>query len=241
MRKSASTLSWGYPRHPPRREPRRRNQEDLDIKLRDDLIRRCLNNFSCTVTTQHLVSKTGSEVRRRSLVEIPLDDSFEDQTITHIRVPLPGYDIDGTPAYFMQEKTEVEEREMARRRRINRFMGGAKVGIENDKNARKSASKRRRSVPIEYCNTDRRDVPRFCAICLSKISIGERVTWSSKSECAHIFHTDCMEQWLSALGKKNVKSLSGPPTKEQLLKGLDCPCCRQPFISSSTILARRKH
>ena len=281
--------------------PRRGHQEDLNTKSHDDLILRCLHGYSCTVTADKLVSKTGSEVRdesefllhyqvneasgklessdsdatgdatlinnstmkenhdngkeddikkemqmkieikiaqdeeirRLSLVEIPLDDSFEDQAITHIRVPLPGYDIDGTPAYFVREEIELEEREKARWRRIKRFMGGAKVGIENDEEARRSASKRRRSVPAEYCNTDRRDVPRFCAICLSKISIGERVTWSSNSECTHIFHTDCIQQWLSALGKKNVKSLSSPPTKEQLLRGLDCPCCRQPFVSSS--------
>lgn len=167
------------------------------------------------------------------MVEIPLGDSFEDQTITHVRVPLPGFDIDGTPADFVHGETELEEREKARRRRINRFFGGMKVGIEQNEEARNNGSKRRRSVPIEYCNTDRRDVPRFCAICLSKVSIGESVTWSSNYECTHVFHSACIQQWLSALGKKKVKSFSSPPTKEQLLSGLDCPCCRQPFVSSS--------
>ncbi|EJK61292.1 hypothetical protein THAOC_18251 [Thalassiosira oceanica] len=122
------------------------------------------------------------EIRRLSLVEIPLGDSFEDQTITHVRVPLPGFDIDGTPADFVHGETELEEREKARRRRINRFFGGMKVGIEQNEEARNNGSKRRRSVPIEYCNTDRRDVPRFCAICLSKVSIGETMAVGAREE-----------------------------------------------------------
>jgi len=178
------------------------------------------------------------ESRSSSLVSIPLGDSVDDQT-THIRVPLPGYDIDGVQADFVHEETEPEETEEARRRNMSmtRFFQSVKIGTEED--AWNYAAERCRNVPDKYHNPDRRDVPRFCAICLSGLSIGETVTWSSNSECTHMFHSECIHLWLSALGKKNAKSFLGPPTKKQLLDGLDCPCCRQPFVSSSINISDR--
>lgn len=47
-----------------------------------------------------------------------------------------------------------------------------------------------------------------CVICLEAFEIGDIVTWSkNQSECCHVYHQDCLSQWLQA-------------------KHDDCPSCR---------------
>mmetsp|Transcript_17734 Transcript_17734/g.26426 ORF Transcript_17734/g.26426 Transcript_17734/m.26426 type:complete len:173 (-) Transcript_17734:417-935(-) len=55
-------------------------------------------------------------------------------------------------------------------------------------------------------------VSASCAICLCQYEEGNVVVWSSKEECHHVFHQDCILTWLL---KK----------REPL-----CPCCRQEFV-----------
>ena len=75
-------------------------------------------------------------------------------------------------------------------------------------------------------DSNRREVPIFCAICLGEYTISEKVSWSSNSGCPHVFHRKCINQWfLTLLEKKTrVKVFPQTPTK------LECRMCRQDFL-----------
>ena len=86
--------------------------------------------------------------------------------------------------------------------------------------------------------TEKRAAPIFCAVCLMGYEVSERVCWASNRECTHVFHEDCISQWLISLGKKRSKRQSFPrhPTEKRLLDfDLACPCCRQAFISKRLV------
>mmetsp|Transcript_11730 Transcript_11730/g.14582 ORF Transcript_11730/g.14582 Transcript_11730/m.14582 type:complete len:342 (+) Transcript_11730:134-1159(+) len=52
------------------------------------------------------------------------------------------------------------------------------------------------------CGKERRDVPGTCAVCLCNYTVGDRVIWSSNPLCPHVFHEECIIQWLFALLEK---------------------------------------
>ena len=58
-----------------------------------------------------------------------------------------------------------------------------------------------------------RKVPNECSICLCEYTVGSDIVWSSNPQCDHVFHTNCIEQWL-------MKQRDGPL----------CPCCRRDFV-----------
>mmetsp|Transcript_16164 Transcript_16164/g.18439 ORF Transcript_16164/g.18439 Transcript_16164/m.18439 type:complete len:343 (+) Transcript_16164:38-1066(+) len=60
---------------------------------------------------------------------------------------------------------------------------------------------------------DLRKVPNECSICLCEYTVGSDTVWSSNPQCFHVFHADCIEQWL-------MKQRDGPL----------CPCCRRDFV-----------
>jgi len=85
----------------------------------------------------------------------------------------------------------------------------------------------------------KRDAPVFCAICLAEYDVKDRLCWSSNPECTHVFHEDCILQWLVSLGRMKSKRqmYSENPTPNQILRfPLECPCCRQDFVSTSASL-----
>jgi len=93
--------------------------------------------------------------------------------------------------------------------------------IDTAKNAKKDAK------------DDKREVPIFCAICLSEYEVGEEVCWSSNADCTHVFHRDCLVEWLAALGRRKspLEQFRPIPNEEELINyPLECPCCRQEFI-----------
>ena len=51
-----------------------------------------------------------------------------------------------------------------------------------------------------------------CVICLEHFRVGDAVTWSKEMKCLHVFHHDCIMQWL-----ENPKHD-------------DCPSCRTPIL-----------
>lgn len=84
---------------------------------------------------------------------------------------------------------------------------------------------------------DSREVPIFCAVCLSEYELDEEVCWSSNPNCTHVFHKECMLEWLVALGRRRSKMKRFPntPSEKRLLNyELECPCCRQDFIVKSS-------
>lgn len=56
-------------------------------------------------------------------------------------------------------------------------------------------------------------VPNVCSICLCNYNVGNTVVWSSNEACEHVFHENCILQWL-------MKQREGPL----------CPCCRRDFV-----------
>ena len=84
-----------------------------------------------------------------------------------------------------------------------------------------------------------RQVPIFCSVCLSEFHLSQNICWSSNTACTHVFHSECMIQWLVALGRKHSsrKRFTLYPTERQLVGyyELQCPCCRQEFVKSDFI------
>lgn len=68
-------------------------------------------------------------------------------------------------------------------------------------------------------NAGPRIVPVTCAICLVSYSPGDAATWASNPQCVHVFHRDCIAEWLLK--------------KDEPL----CPCCRREFVPASMLAA----
>lgn len=89
-----------------------------------------------------------------------------------------------------------------------------------------------------------RQVANSCSICLSVFQADERLCWSSNPECQHIYHHNCIQDWLQAIGRKQLtkvrrdtstEHLSRRRLRERLLEKMtdfpmSCPCCRQVFV-----------
>ncbi|KAL7486386.1 hypothetical protein ACHAW6_013436 [Cyclotella cf. meneghiniana] len=77
--------------------------------------------------------------------------------------------------------------------------------------------------------SNQRIIPNQCAICLCDYTIGDLIVLSPNKACPHVFHRECIVEWL-------VKMQDRTP----------CPCCRQPFIElenermKSDLRARRE-
>jgi hypothetical protein len=140
---------------------------------------------------------------------------------THVLVPAPGHDVDGNDAADYKanstEKTKKRKHGLFTTRR-------AKDDTQNTTTELESSNKQ----------METRAAPIFCAVCLMEYETSERVCWSSNSECTHVFHEDCILQWLTSLGKTKSKRQWFPqePSERNLLcYELECPCCRQDFIA----------
>eukprot|EP00573_Skeletonema_grethae_P007760 CAMPEP_0201696342 /NCGR_PEP_ID=MMETSP0578-20130828/8041_1 /ASSEMBLY_ACC=CAM_ASM_000663 /TAXON_ID=267565 /ORGANISM="Skeletonema grethea, Strain CCMP 1804" /LENGTH=262 /DNA_ID=CAMNT_0048182325 /DNA_START=261 /DNA_END=1045 /DNA_ORIENTATION=+ len=152
---------------------------------------------------------------------------------THLSLPLPGcdvtgkYDIGSTDA-----RNESRQEGKGKRWKLpSLFQSGDGDGRETSQAQTKPVSatnKPKSQLQI----VEKRSVPIFCAICLSEFEKCDRVCWSSNAECNHVFHEDCILQWLTSSGKKRSMSqiFTRNPTDEELLKNEFCPCCRQEFI-----------
>jgi hypothetical protein len=83
-----------------------------------------------------------------------------------------------------------------------------------------------------------RDVASGCAVCLCEFDSQDQITWAANKECPHVFHSDCILQWMLALGRKEQKRRrqhpqwsTGDPIKDIITFPMLCPCCRQQFIN----------
>jgi hypothetical protein len=56
---------------------------------------------------------------------------------------------------------------------------------------------------------------RECTICLAEYQPTETVSWAKSKECSHVFHHDCLIQWLE-------KHNECPLCRIDILKGVDC-------------------
>lgn len=78
-----------------------------------------------------------------------------------------------------------------------------------------------------------RSVNAECSICLTAYSVGDKVSWSAL-DCHHVFHQECMAEWLMTLGQKSISAAQGH--NNTVIQGglcnysMYCPVCRQDFI-----------
>jgi hypothetical protein len=85
------------------------------------------------------------------------------------------------------------------------------------------------SVKLTVFQPKWRCLPETCAICLGEFLDKEKVSWSSNPRCFHVFHQECIFDWLVMNQKENQRK----PMKRKKDKSLlSCPCCRQSFVSS---------
>mmetsp|Transcript_6753 Transcript_6753/g.9660 ORF Transcript_6753/g.9660 Transcript_6753/m.9660 type:complete len:318 (-) Transcript_6753:242-1195(-) len=167
--------------------------------------------------------------------DIGIGDMAQDSTkaadkYTHISIPLPGCDIEGIHICSCSMEAEKEDRQEVKRRKLPSLFQTRDddarekqepITITSDPNHHQQQQK-----------VEKRSVPIFCAICLSEYETCDRVCWSSNTDCSHVFHEDCILQWLISSGKKRSMNefFTRHPTDEKLLEHEFCPCCRQDFI-----------
>ena len=56
---------------------------------------------------------------------------------------------------------------------------------------------------------------RECSICLAEFQPKETVSWAKSKECSHVFHQDCIIQWLE-------KHDECPLCRIDIIEGVDC-------------------
>ena len=203
---------------------------DGDVVVRDEEGKNITNDYDIEkgiVTPANLVHANSSYF---------IDDG--DLEYTHILIPCPG------SAIINRLEKGLDDC----RNRKPKFIQTSKVGQDNNNNAKKqgeggiSCTKDKALEVNDAVNnlvTETRPVPIYCAVCLTRYEVSNRVCWSSNSECSHVFHEDCMLHWLVVLGRKRSrrKRFSKNPSERKLLDfDLSCPCCRQDFISRDVVL-----
>ena len=68
-----------------------------------------------------------------------------------------------------------------------------------------------------------------CSVCLNEFMVGERVSWSSRDNCDHVFHEDCILRWFITL---SFRADAKRRKRKDVECKLHCPMCRQDFIAS---------
>ncbi len=182
------------------------------------------------------------------------DDDIDDVEYTHVLIPHPGLASDdrylkGLDDCCMDNETKIKLSSLSRKI----LVCVSKVGKDINHCVKDQCEKGTLCTkdeagevndPIDQVVTEKRAVPIFCAVCLIKYEISDRVCWSSNSECSHVFHEDCMLQWHVALGRKHSrrKRFSANPSEKKLLDfDLTCPCCRQDFILRNLIVGSEEN
>ena len=152
---------------------------------------------------------------------------------THVLVPHAGQSIDGKDAEHEEHPVDAKRKNCNNNKtswHLSPSKFKAMAGIEKSTD---NAASTGNSV-VSNSSPEKRAVPIFCAVCLMEYEVSERVCWSSNTECTHVFHEDCIVQWLVSSGRTKSKRQwfpENPSEKRLMCYELECPCCRQEFIS----------
>jgi hypothetical protein len=159
-------------------------------------------------------------------VKAQSNDDIDDAEYTHVLIPHPGQASDDRHLKRLETKMKLSSLSRKMSARVSKV--GQDIKLEEMENPKEGT-----------LVSELRAVPIFCAVCLMKYEISDRVCWSSNCECSHMFHEDCMLRWQMVLGRKHSrrKRFSANPSEKKLLDfALTCPCCRQDFILSNLII-----
>ncbi|KAL7510142.1 hypothetical protein ACHAXN_010647 [Cyclotella atomus] len=231
----------------------------MEIKrLRMELIKRCLQRYSvwmmidkdtvliqeeenneksdyCASSDEAAELNVSKSVQSESSTDV--ESQFQDEEneqFTHLYIPYPGYDHDGiriSALPFTTKKTVIDGSKDKRRfgfiRNIWRKQQKAQAEPEPQSH-----------VVIRL--DEKRTASKFCAICLASYEPYDKISWSSNEGCTHAFHNECILTWLATLGDKwsrQQRFTDGLEPDELLRYELECPCCRQEFVSKDVICA----
>lgn len=186
------------------------------------------------------IDEGNKDAAREIVVDMAQDDCNPLSAVeyTHISLPLPGCDINGVNICSMATANVSRQAEgeatgptasASKKWKLTSLFRNKDCAIE--KQAIQDAITNEQKNQQQ--KVEKRCVPIVCAICLTEYEKCDRVSWSSNVECSHVFHEDCVLQWLISLGKKRSMNqlFAKHPTDEKLLQNQFCPCCRQDFIS----------
>ena len=163
---------------------------------------------------------------------VSTEENSTEANFTHICIPVPGYDKYGLRKLEKKSFNNIDTRKRCRKGLLALFRHGRK---DVNERAKEILSGLDEHDDVEQ-NNEKREVPKFCAICLDEYEPSDKVCWSSNPECTHVFHHDCMVQWQMTLGKRACKHqrFSEDPSVAQVLNfATECPCCRQSFIDKA--------
>lgn len=233
----------------------------MEIKrLRKEMIQRCLERYSVWMVigkdTRLLKDEEADKVPEAneygdSTADVntkvnkslqtdatDVESQFEDEDnaqFSHLSIPYPGYDLNGvhTSALVTARKKKADQTETKKR-------FGFISKLWNDEKKDKTEPE---PEPVAQSNVviqldEKRTASKFCAICLASYEQYEKISWSSNGGCTHVFHNECILTWLSTLGDKWSRQQRftedlGPG--ELLGYELECPCCRQEFVSRDVV------
>ena len=155
---------------------------------------------------------------------------------THIIVPQPGHNFDDHDMTLAHAEPDEEEKVSKSESGKHRSRGRLFSKKESEEGKAAAEEQPAKKLEDEPARAARRQVPINCAVCLEEYVAGERVAWSANPDCRHVFHENCLVEWLISLGKaksKNVRFSDSPTESELLDFDLECPCCRQAFVTKS--------
>ena len=236
-------------------------------RLRMELIKKCLQRYSIWLTMEKNTvlmkeemrkpndlaenerGKTSDDAAEKSELvqsvqtqgtedlEPDYFEDEEDEQFTHISISYPGYDLNGIHASALSSanKKNVEQSEEAK----NRFNFVRHLWKRKKKDATAELEpevQTNHAIRLE----EKRTASKFCAICLASYEPYDKISWSSNEGCTHAFHNECILTWLSTLGDKasrNQRFTENLEPDELLRYSLECPCCRQDFVSKVVICA----
>ena len=162
------------------------------------------------------------------------DDEEENTQYTHIYISHPGYDIDGIHASALSSANKKRIEHSETKSRFNSVYHFWKRKKKNASLEPESEIQPNHVIRLE----EKRTASKFCAICLASYQPHDKISWSSNEGCSHAFHSECILTWLSTLGDKasrNQRFTENLEHDELLRYSLECPCCRQDFVSKDII------
>jgi Ring finger domain len=138
----------------------------------------------------------GMNVARRHHPVDPQANSTEDPSLREMGIQERRFLRRSWYEYYLKESTQVVNEDDLR----------VEEDVEEQCEEQKTTS-----ISVLCNDGSRKVVNGSCSICITEYEVGERLVRSPLEECPHVFHEDCMLQWL-ATGRKT------------------CPTCRKWFV-----------